>query len=171
MKASLVAQMVKNLPVMQETCVQFLGQEDPLKKEMATHSSVLAWRIPWTEEPGGLQSMGSQRVDMTEQLTLSLSFQFLEGDAALYNLSQLRDRLPCNAPCPCKKHAICLFFSCISPAKSAFLKILAGDWSSEGQWEWYINYQPLVEKSPKTVLLCFASLLTLVIGGKMTHQK
>ena len=57
--------MVKNLPEkqeMQETWVRFLGQEDPLEKEMATHSSVLAWRIPWTEEPGGLQSMGPQRV-------------------------------------------------------------------------------------------------------------
>ena len=54
--------MVKNLPTMQETLVQSLGQEDPLEKEMATHSSILAWRILWTEEPGGLQSMGSQRV-------------------------------------------------------------------------------------------------------------
>ena len=53
--------MIKNLPLMQETQVQFLGEEDPLEKEMATHSSILAWRIPWTEEPGGLQSMGSQR--------------------------------------------------------------------------------------------------------------
>ena len=52
--------MVKNLPAMQETRVQSLGQEDPLEKEMATHSSVLAWEIPWTEEPGGLQSMESQ---------------------------------------------------------------------------------------------------------------
>ena len=59
---SLVAQMIKCLPTMQETRVQFLGREDPLEKEMATHSSTLAWRIPWTEEPGGLQSMGSQRV-------------------------------------------------------------------------------------------------------------
>ena len=58
---SLVAQMVKNLPAMWENWVQSLGQEDPLKKVMATHSSILAWRIPWTEEPGGLQSMGSQR--------------------------------------------------------------------------------------------------------------
>ena len=54
--------MVKNLPVMQETWVQSLGWEDPLEEEMATHSSSLAWRIPWTEEPGVLQSMGSQRV-------------------------------------------------------------------------------------------------------------
>ena len=60
--ASLVAQTVKRLPAMQETWIRSLGQEDPLEKEMATHSSILAWRIPWTEEPGGLQSMGSQRV-------------------------------------------------------------------------------------------------------------
>ena len=53
--------MVKSLPAMQETRVQFPGQEEPLEKGMATHSSVLAWRISWTEEPGGLQSMGSQR--------------------------------------------------------------------------------------------------------------
>ena len=57
---SLVAQTVKSLPDMQETQVQSLGGEDPLEKGTATHSSVLAWRIPWTEEPGGLQSMGFQ---------------------------------------------------------------------------------------------------------------
>ena len=55
-------QMVKNLPVMQETWVRSLSWEDPLEEGMATHSSFLAWRIPWTEEPGGLQSVGSQRV-------------------------------------------------------------------------------------------------------------
>ena len=54
--------MVKNPPAMQETQVQSLGGEDPLEKEIASHSSILAWEIPWTEEPGGLQSMGSQRV-------------------------------------------------------------------------------------------------------------
>ena len=60
--ASLVAQMVKDPPTMQETRVQALGLEDPLEEGMATHSRILAWRIPWTEEPGGLrQSMGSQR--------------------------------------------------------------------------------------------------------------
>ena len=59
---SLVAQMVKRLPTMQETRVQSLGQEGLLEKEMATHSSILAWKIPWMEEPGRLQSMGSQRV-------------------------------------------------------------------------------------------------------------
>ena len=60
--ALLVAQMVKNLPAMQETQLQSLGQEDPLEKGMATHSSILAWGIPWTEEPAGLQSIGSRRV-------------------------------------------------------------------------------------------------------------
>ena len=60
--ASLVAQLVKNPPAVQETWVQFLGWVDPLEKEMAIHSSILAWKIPWTEEPGGLQSIGSQRV-------------------------------------------------------------------------------------------------------------
>ena len=58
-----MAQMVKYLPEMQEMWVQSLGQEDPLEKGMATHSSILAWRIPWTEEPGGLQFMASQRTE------------------------------------------------------------------------------------------------------------
>ena len=59
---SLVAQSVKALPAVQETQVQSIGCEDPLEKEMATHSSIFAWKISWTEKPGGLQSMGSQRV-------------------------------------------------------------------------------------------------------------
>ena len=59
--ASLVVQMVKNLPATWETRLQSLGQEDPLEKGMATHSSILAWRIPWTEKPSRLQSMGSQK--------------------------------------------------------------------------------------------------------------
>ena len=70
--ASLVAQTLKNLPISQEAWIQSLGQEDPLKKGMATHSSILAWWIPWTEEPGELQSMGSQR-NTTEQLTHAYS--------------------------------------------------------------------------------------------------
>ena len=60
--------MVKNLPTVQETWVCSLGQEDPLEKGMATHSSMLAWKIPWTEESGGLQSMGYKELDTTEQL-------------------------------------------------------------------------------------------------------
>ena len=63
--SSLVAQMVKRLPAMQETRVRSLGWEDTLEKEMATHSSILAWEIPWAEEPGGLQCMGLQESDMT----------------------------------------------------------------------------------------------------------
>ena len=65
MRASLIAQSVKTLPVMQETQVRFLGREDILEKEMATHSRILAWRILWTEEPGRLQSVGSQESDTT----------------------------------------------------------------------------------------------------------
>ena len=61
---------VKNPPAMQETRVQSLDQEDPLEKEMAPHSSTLAWRIPWMENPGGLQSMGCKELDTTEQLTV-----------------------------------------------------------------------------------------------------
>ena len=71
---SLVAQRLKHLPAMQETWVQSLGQEDPLEKEMATHSSILAWRIPWTEEPGGLQPMGSQRVGHDWATSLSHTY-------------------------------------------------------------------------------------------------
>ena len=68
--ASLVAQTAKNLPAMQETQVRSVGWEDPLENGMATYSSILAWRISWTEEPGGLQSMETQS-DTTEQLSLS----------------------------------------------------------------------------------------------------
>ena len=66
--------MAKNLPAMQEVRVQFLGREDPLEWEMSTYSSVLAWRIPWTEEPCGLQSMGLQRVGHVEQLTHTVKY-------------------------------------------------------------------------------------------------
>ena len=68
-----MAQMVKNLPAAQAAWVHSLGQEDPLEKRMATHFSILAWIIPWTEEPGGLQSMGREESNMTEQLTLITS--------------------------------------------------------------------------------------------------
>ena len=68
-----MAQWLKDLPAMWETWVQSLGQEYLLEKEMATRTNILAWKIPWTEEPGGPQSMGSQRSDMAERLTLSLS--------------------------------------------------------------------------------------------------
>ena len=86
-RASLVAQMVKNLPAMKETQVQSLGQEDPLEKGMATQSSVLARRIPWTEEPGRLQFMGSYELDSTGRLNTST---FRNNNAALL--------LPVSAP-------------------------------------------------------------------------
>ena len=66
MVISLVAQMVKDLSAMLENWVQSLGQEDPLEKGVATHSSILAWRIPWAEKPGGLQSVGSEELDTTK---------------------------------------------------------------------------------------------------------
>ena len=88
-----VAQMVKRLPAMQETQVQSLGQEDTLQKEMETHSSTLSWKIPWTEKPGGLQSIGSQ--DTTEQLHL-------------HSLAWKADSLPlCHLGSP---HGFCSWF-------------------------------------------------------------
>ena len=73
--ASLVAQTVKRLSTMRETWVQYLGWEDPLEKEMAIHSSTIAWKIPWTEEPGRLQSIGHNESDTTEQLHFHFHFQ------------------------------------------------------------------------------------------------
>ena len=73
-RASLVAQRLKCLPTMWETWVQSLGREDPLEKEMATHSSILVWRIPWIEELGGLQSTGRKESDMTKQLHFHFHF-------------------------------------------------------------------------------------------------
>ena len=79
----------ESLPVVQETWVQFLGQEDPLEKEMATHSSILAWKIPWTEEPGGLQSMGLQTVghDRATNTFTGLTFQDSKELISLTRLS------------------------------------------------------------------------------------
>ena len=75
-----MAQRLKCLPAMWETWVQSLGWKDSLEKEMTTHSSILAWRIPWTEEPSGLQSKGSQRVgDTTEQLHFHFHFEWFSG--------------------------------------------------------------------------------------------
>ena len=68
LRASLVVQRLKRLPAMWETWVRSLGREDPREKEMATHSSILAWRIPWMEELGGLESMGRKELDTTERL-------------------------------------------------------------------------------------------------------
>ena len=72
--ASLVAQRLKHLPAMQETWVRSLGREDPLEKEMATHSSILVWRIPWTEEPGGYSPRSRKESDTTERLHFHFHF-------------------------------------------------------------------------------------------------
>ena len=94
----LVAQRLKHLPAMWETWVQSLGREDPLEKEMATHSSILAWRIPWTEEPGGLQSMGLQSrtrlSDFTSLHFTSLHFTSLHEGLYNNNVSCLRTVSP-----------------------------------------------------------------------------
>ena len=102
--ASLVAQRLKRLPAMRETRVRSLGREDPLEKEMVTHSSILAWRIPWTEEPGRLQSTGSQRVGHDWATSLHFtSFIYLW-------ISRL---FPCPSYCKkcCHEHCgyLCLF--------------------------------------------------------------
>ena len=89
-RASLVAQMVKSLPAVWETWVWSLGQEDPLEREMATHSSTLAWKIPWTEEPGRLQSMGSQSRTWLSDIT------FYEGQNDL--ILFLFGIVSCNSP-------------------------------------------------------------------------
>ena len=88
--ASLTAQSAKNLTAMQETGVWSLGGEDPLEKEMATHSSILAWRISWTEEPGGLQSRGLQVSDTTEWLSLHFNSGLIPGQGTWFHLLQLR---------------------------------------------------------------------------------
>ena len=93
MGASLVGQLVKNPPALQETPVQSLGWEDPLEKEMATHSSTLAWKIPWTEEPGRLQSIGHKEAGTTEELTwaciCSISIATFKLDAGPLNAEGL----------------------------------------------------------------------------------
>ena len=96
-RASLIAQSVKNLPAMQETQVQFLGREDPLEKEMAIHSRILAWKIPWAEEPGGLQSMGLQESDTTLRLNHHHHHHQCPTSCGL----------PRTAPRPREPHALC----------------------------------------------------------------
>ena len=88
---SLVAQMVKNPPVKHETGVQSPDQEDPLEKGMATYSSVPAWRIPWTEEPGSYSPWGCKESDKTERLTLSFSLHFIDEETSDCSLKKRRD--------------------------------------------------------------------------------
>ena len=98
-----VAQTVKNLPAMKETRVRSLGREDPLEKGMATHFRILAWRIPWTEEPGGPQSMGSQRVRQHWATKAIPLYYTLCNTVQNHRISKLATMLPS----PCKQHACC----------------------------------------------------------------
>ena len=100
MLASLMAQMVKCLPAMQEARVRSLGWEDPLEKEIATHSSTLAWKIPWTEEPGRLQSMGSQRVGHDRDTSLSHQFIVPPAESTRANVVLLPSTSQDTAHCP-----------------------------------------------------------------------
>ena len=98
-RTSLVSQTVKNLPVMRETWVRSLGREEPLEKKMAMHSNILAWRIPWTEEPGGPQSMGSQRVGHDQATnTCIFHFHFISngGSASSKEEKLLKSQNPIN---------------------------------------------------------------------------
>ena len=119
--ASLVVQRLKRLPAMWETWVQSLGREDPLEKEMATHSSILAWRIPWTEELGGLQSTGLKELDMTERLRFTLLSLFRglvaqlvknlpvkrsQFDSSVGKIPWRRNRLPTPVFWPGKLHGL-----------------------------------------------------------------
>ena len=95
---SLVAQMLKHLPTMWETRVQSLGREDLLEKEMATHSSILAWKILWTEEPGRLQSMGSQRVGHCGDTSLSFTFPVIDSYMLKENLYVISNNFLASLP-------------------------------------------------------------------------
>ena len=85
--------MVKNPPAMQEILVQSLGWEDPLKKEMASHTSILTWGIPWREEPGGYSPRGGKESDMTEQLTLLVSHQTSDNSDSKFSSDRKSTRL------------------------------------------------------------------------------
>ena len=98
---SLVAQTVKHLSTMRETWVQSLGWEDPLEKEMAIHSSTLAWKIPWTEEPVGYSPWGPKEADTTERLHFHFLFFFACGPTFLFGLTQPHYSLMCGYVFPC----------------------------------------------------------------------
>ena len=123
-KSSLVAQRLKHLPAMWETWVRSLSQEDPLEKEIATHSSIRAWRIPWMEEPGGLQSMGSQRVG--HDWVTSLHFHFLcQRSAAFIYMDLFLSSLFCSI------NYLCIFLVILSYLDHcSFMQLHSKTWSS-----------------------------------------
>ena len=103
---------MKNLPAIKETQIQFLGREDPLEKGMATHSSIFAWRIPWTEEPGGLQSLGHKLSDMTHQLTLWGFSGGTDNKESACNVGDLGS-IPGSGRSPGEKNGNLLQYSCL----------------------------------------------------------
>ena len=140
MHASLVAQRVKRLPTMQETWVRSLGQEDLLEKEMATHSSTLAWKIPWMEKPGRLQSMGLQRIghDWTTSLSLSHHFRRASQGAQWQRIYLLMHEM--------RRHRFDLWFGKIPWRKEMAIRssIHAGKFHGEGS---VVGYSPWFTKS------------------------
>ena len=135
--ASLVAQRLKRLPAKQETRVRSLGQEDPLEKEMATHSSILAWRIPWKEEPGGLQSMRSQRVGHN----WATSLRFTSHSWEQRNWEHFDSYVPISSSVPIS------LSSNVGPP-SPFPKLLSWFWSlSSLVWMQYYDMTPLLPES------------------------
>ena len=110
---SLVAQRIKRLPAMQEIQIQSLGWEDPLEKEMATHSSILAWRIPWTEEPGGLQSTGvTKSRTRLNDFTFTFNFRWLRGKESACNAGD-PGSIPASGRSPGEGNGNPLQYSCL----------------------------------------------------------
>ena len=136
--ASLVAQSLKRLPPTWETWVRSLGWEDPLEKEMATHSSILAWGIPWTEEPGRLQSTGSQRVwhDWATSLSLSCDLRLLNA------YSHWQPIFRVNSP----SLSLCLFFSVFL---CTTMRLTVQTWTSKTRQKYYC-FQTLDNRHPRT---------------------
>ena len=121
-----MAQLIKNLPAVQETLVRSLVQEDPLEKEMATHSCILAWRIPWTEQPGGLQSMGSQESNTTLQLNHQATGIYCIAQGTILNILLKKKKRQCwyllfqEALLQWKSWVVCPFSAlCLPPGAQA----------------------------------------------------
>ena len=147
---ALVAQMVKCLPTMQETQVQSLGLEDPLEKEMTIHSSILAWKIPWTEEPGRLQSMDSQRVRYDWATSLSF-FLLLKGKAMTNIDSLLKSR---GITLPTKVHLV----------KGMVL-------SSSHVWMWELDYkESWSQRTDSFELWCWRRLWRVPWTARRSNQ-
>ena len=144
LRASLVAQRLKHLPAMWETLVRSLGWEDPLEKEMATHSSILAWRTPWTEEPGRLQSMRSQRARQDWETSLWNSGKAMEpGVLPIRNDGKVW--------LPCQEHEGVLFgftmLACVGEKKGFFDTLRVPNCV----WKW--NWQRLIGEKQRNLFM------------------